>query len=132
MIRLFRKLDTVKVVDDQCGNPTYTHDLAEALLIIIHHDSTVYGTYHFSNDGNTSWYGFAKEIYQGCIRYGYPIKQVHIVPIKTDEYPAKAVRPRNSVLSKEKFKNTFTTTIQRWETALDNFLREIAERNGDE
>ena len=63
MLRLFKERDSVKVVEDQWGSPTYTVDLAGAFLKIIEDDSVSYGAYHFTNEGVTSWYEFAKAIY---------------------------------------------------------------------
>jgi len=85
MLRLFKERDLVKVVEDQWGSPTYTADLAGAILKIIEDDSDSYGIYHFTNEGMTSWYEFARTIYKKAKRLGLieGNKKVVIKPIKT-------------------------------------------------
>ena len=124
MLRLFKERDFVKVVDDQWGSPTYTADLAGAILKIIEDDSVSYGLYHFTNEGVTSWYEFARTIYKKTKRLGLieGNKKVEIQPIKTKDYPTKALRPRYSVLSKEKIKREFNLKIRDWDKALEDFL----------
>ena len=124
MLRLFKRRDVVKVVEDQWGSPTYTVDLAGAILKIIEDDTFSYGIYHFTNEGVTSWYEFARVIYKkakrlGLIEYN---KKVEIQPIKTKDYPTAARRPRYSVLSKEKVKKEFGLKIRDWDEALEDFL----------
>ncbi len=70
MLKLFKERDSVKVVDDQRGSPTYTVDLAGTILKIIEDDSVSYGIYHFTNEGITSWYEFARTIYKKAKRLG--------------------------------------------------------------
>lgn len=127
MIRLFKEREVVKVVSDQFGTPTYTKDLAELILTIVKKDSSSYGIYHFTNDGRTNWYLFAKKIYELSCEAGIldGDKKLEIVPIKTEEYPTKAKRPKNSYLSKDKVKKTFGITISRWEDSLKKFITEI-------
>ena len=124
MLRLFKERNLVKVVDDQWGSPTYTVDLAEAILKIIEDDSVNYGIYHFTNEGMTSWYEFARTIYKKAKRLGLleRNKKVEIQPIKTEDYPTAARRPGYSVLSKEKIKREFNLKIRDWNEALEDFL----------
>jgi dTDP-4-dehydrorhamnose reductase len=124
MLKLFRERDLVKVVEDQWGSPTYTVDLAKAVLKIIENDFKKYGIYHFTNEGVTNWYAFAQLIYDKAKRLGilHNNSQVEIKPIKTDEYPTSAKRPVYSVLSQEKIKNAFNLKIRGWEEALEDFL----------
>jgi len=124
MLRLFKERDLVKVVEDQWGSPTYTVDLAGAILKIIEDDSVSYGIYHFTNEGVTNWYEFARTIYKKAKRLGLieGDKKVVIKPIKTEDYPTKARRPRYSVLSKEKIKKEFNIKIREWGKALEDFL----------
>jgi len=124
MLRLFKERELVKVVEDQWGAPTYTVDLASAILKVIEDDSVSYGTYHFTNEGMTSWYEFAKAIYKKAKRLGLIAdnKKIEIQPIKTEEYPTAARRPRYSVLSKEKIKREFDLKIREWDKALEDFL----------
>ena len=124
MLRLFKERDGVKVVEDQWGSPTYTVDLAGAILKIIEDDSVSYGVYHFTNEGVTSWYEFSRTIYKKAKKLGLieDNKKVDIQPIKTKDYPTAARRPRYSVLSKEKIKREFGLKIRDWDKALEDFL----------
>ena len=124
MLRLFKGRDLVKVVDNQWGSPTYTVDLAGAILRIIEDDSVSYGIYHFTNEGMTSWYEFARTIYKKAKRLGLieNNKKVEIKPIKTEEYPTAVRRPKYSALSKEKIKKVFDLKIRGWDEALEYFL----------
>lgn len=129
MLRLFKERDSIKVVEDQWGSPTYTADLAGAILKIIEDDSVSYGVYHFTNEGVTSWYEFARTIYKKAKRLGLieGNKKILIEPIKTEDYPTKALRPRYSVLSKEKIKKGFNLKIKDWDKALEDFLISLRE-----
>jgi len=124
MLRLFKERDVVKVVEDQWGSPTYTVDLAGAILKIVEDNSVSYGIYHFTNKDMTSWYEFARTIYKKAKRLGLveSNKKVEIQPIKTEDYSTAAKRPRYSVLSKEKIKREFGLKIRDWDEALEDFL----------
>ena len=128
MLRLFKEKDLVKVVEDQWGSPTYTVDLARAILKIIEDDLVSYGIYHFTNEGMTSWYEFARTIYKKAKKLGLieGNKKVEIRPIKTENYPTIARRPKYSVLSKEKIKREFNLKIRSWEEALKDFLNTLS------
>jgi len=133
MIRLFNQKDEIGVVSDQWGTPTYTKDLANAILRIVRPDSDAFGIYHFSNAGTRvesdknvevgiTWYDFAEEIYRVSKECGIINSDVKIRPIKTEDYPTKAKRPKNSLLSKEKIKKTFGIEIRSWQEALKDFI----------
>ncbi|HDK26236.1 MAG TPA: dTDP-4-dehydrorhamnose reductase [Candidatus Atribacteria bacterium] len=124
MLRLFKERDVVKVVKDQLGSPTYSADLAGAILKIIEDDSVSYGIYHFTNEGVVSWYKFSQTIYKKAKRLGMieDDKKVEIQSIKTEEYPTVARRPRYSVLSIDKIKRKFNLKIRNWDEALEDFL----------
>ncbi len=113
MLNLAKKLDTLKVVNDQYGRPTYTHDLAEFMIYIINHEIGG-GIYHFSNDGQATWFEFAKEILKN--------EEVEIIPVSSEEFPQKAKRPKHSIMSLESVKNT-GFTIPSWKNALDRFMK---------
>ena len=133
MLRLFQEKNLIKVVEDQWGSPTYTVDLAGAILKIIEDDSVRYGIYHFTNKSITSWYKFARTIYSKAKRLELieDNKKVEIQPIKTKDYPTAAMRPKYSVLSKEKIKREFSIKIRDWNEALDDFLISLKrEREG--
>lgn len=117
MLRLANEKDSLTVVNDQIGTPTHAVDLAEVLLKIISTNNQQpttnnYGTYHFANEGQCSWYDFAKKIFE--------LNQIKIdlKPIPTSSFPTPAKRPSYSVLDKTKIKSTFGLTINPWEESL--------------
>jgi dTDP-4-dehydrorhamnose reductase len=112
MLRLGKERDQLGVIVDQVGSPTYAIDLAGAVLDIIASESKAYGIYHYSNEGVTSWYDFAKAVFD--------ISQttVELNPVKTSEYVTKAVRPAYSVMDKSKIKQTFGMKIPYWRDSL--------------
>jgi len=130
MLRLFKERDMVRVVEDQWGSPTYTVDLARAILKIIEDDSISYGIYHFTNEGVINWYEFARTIYKKVKRLGLieDNKKVEIQPIKSSDYPTVAMRPKYSILSKEKIKREFNLKIKDWDEALEGFLYTLSLR----
>jgi dTDP-4-dehydrorhamnose reductase len=116
MIRLGKERDSLSVVNDQIGTPTYATDLAEVILKIIDHQSRKYGLYHFSNDGAVSWFEFAKTIFE------LSNIKIDLKAIPTTDYPTPAVRPKFSVLNKDKIKNSFNIEIKKWTTSLKTSL----------
>ena len=124
MLKLFKEKEEIKVVSDQWGSPTYTVDLAKGILEIINNDSDKFGIYHFTNEGVTNWYEFAREIYRKSKKLGIidSNKEVKIRAIETKEYPTFAQRPKCSWLSKEKIKRELNLDIRNWEDALTDFL----------
>ncbi len=124
MLNLFRTRDTVKVVEDQWGSPTYARDLAGAVLTVVQRRGWEPGIYHYSNDGRTNWFEFARQIHTLAARRGLAPAGVAIVPIKADQYPTKARRPANSYLSKAKFVGAFDAVIRPWQTALEACFEE--------
>ena len=121
MLRLGRERDTLGVVFDQIGTPTYAGDLAQAIFEAIGH-GIVPGIYHFSNEGVCSWYDFALAIHRLA-----GIDTCQVSPLHTDEYPAKAPRPHYSVLDKTKIKKTFGIKIPHWETSLAECVKQLNE-----
>lgn len=117
MLRLSETHDTLTVVDDQVGSPTYTYDLARLLVDML--ETEKYGRYHATNEGLCSWYEFAKEIFRQAGR------EVKVLPVSSEEYPAKAKRPHNSRMNKEKLKEMGFTPLPSWEDALSRYLKEI-------
>ena len=124
MLRSFKEKEVIKVVSDQWGSPTYTVDLAGSILKIIEDDSIKYGIYHFTNEGVTNWYKFARAIYSKARKLNLisASKKVVLKAIKTEEYPTAAARPRSSILSKEKIKKEFNLEIRGWKEALTEYL----------
>jgi dTDP-4-dehydrorhamnose reductase len=127
MLSLFKKGGEVRVVSDQYGSPTWTKDLAAAVLRIVESGGGEYGVYHYTGEGRTSWYGFAREINEQGTALGLLDKKSAVVPITTADYPTVARRPHNSCLSKERIRKTFGVAIPRWEDSLKNFLFGIRE-----
>jgi dTDP-4-dehydrorhamnose reductase len=112
MLRVAKERTELNVVNDQTGTPTNAIDLAEAILQMISLGKGHYGTYHYSNEGETTWYGFAKKIFE--------INDISISvnPIPTSAYPTPAQRPAYSVLDKSKIKRTFGVNVSSWEDSL--------------
>lgn len=120
MLKVGKKFDTLKVVNDQIGTPTYTYDLSRLLVDMIETDK--YGYYHATNEGGyISWYDFACEIFKQA---GYKTK---VNPVTTEEYGvSKARRPFNSRLNKTKLVDNGFTPLPDWKDALSRYLKEIA------
>lgn len=116
MIRLGKERDTLGVVFDQIGTPTYAKDLARAICSIIN-KGLIRGVYHFSNEGVCSWYDFAVAVHRLA-----GIKSCKVKPLHTAEYPVKANRPAYSVLDKTKIKTTFGIEIPHWEESLERCI----------
>ena len=114
MLRLAKERDTLGVVNDQTGTPTYAVDLAEALVQIMKSNSHNYGIYHYSNEGVASWYDFAKRIFE------LNNVSIKLNPILTSQFPTPAKRPLYSVLDKSKIKSVFKIAIKNWEDALES------------
>lgn len=104
MINLMNSKESIKVVNDQFGSPTYTGDVAELIYYCIQNHNFDYGLYHYTNEGNISWYDFANTIYEKGKEYNIISNDCKINPCTTEEYPTKAKRPKYSVLSVEKIK----------------------------
>lgn len=124
MLNISKKRNLIRVVDDQISSPTYASDLAEVVLSIVgsnkfREHEEISGLYHYSNIGEASWYEFAKEIFK--------IKKVNCIvePIKTNEFPSLANRPKNTLLSKEKFAKELGYELYHWKSSLKNCLSKI-------
>lgn len=117
MLRLAETRDELNVVGDQFGSPTYTSDLAKLLIDMIKTDK--YGIYHASNEGFCSWSDFAQEIFRQA-----DIK-VKVNSISTEEYPTRAVRPKNSRMSKQKLINNGFHPLPKWQDALESYLKQL-------
>ena len=123
MLRLASERDTLSVVSDQIGTPTNAVDLAEVLIVIMvssfKFQVSSFGIYNFSNEGQCSWYDFAKEIFH---QKGVSID---LKPILTSAYPTPAKRPAYSVLDKTKIKSTFGVEIKEWQTSLATCINQL-------
>lgn len=117
MLKLGETHDTLTVVNDQIGSPTYTYDLSRLLVDMI--ETEAYGRYHATNEGLCTWYEFAKEIFTQA---GMDVK---VLPVTSDEYPAKARRPHNSRMNKDKLEEKGFKRLPTWQDALGRYLKEV-------
>ena len=122
MLRLGREKESLGVIFDQIGTPTYANDLARAIFAAINR-GIVPGIYHFSDEGVCSWYDFTVAIHRIA-----GITSCKVSPLHTDEYPAKAPRPQYSVLDKTKIKKTFGIGIPHWEESLQVCIERLAQQ----
>ena len=126
MLRLSENHQTLNVVSDQIGSPTYTVDLARFLIDLAQSDK--YGTYHATNEGFCSWYEFAKAIFKEMK------KDVEVNPVSTEEYQQQlatrqAPRPKNSRFSKQKLKENGFVPLPSWQDALKRYCTLLKEEN---
>ncbi len=117
MLRLSETHKKITVVNDQYGSPTYTYDLARLLVDMILTEK--YGVYHATNEGICTWYEFACEIFKQA---GV---EMEVTPVTSAEYPAKAKRPENSRMSKEKLSDNGFERLPSWQDALKRYLEAI-------
>lgn len=121
MIRLGKERDSLGVIFDQIGTPTYARDLARAIFEAIR-QGVVPGVYHFSNEGVCSWYDFTKAIHRLA-----GITTCQVKPLHTSEYPAKAKRPHYSVLDKSKIKATYGMEVPYWMESLEECIKALSD-----
>lgn len=119
MIRLGQERDSLGVIFDQIGTPTYANDLAQAIFAAIN-KGVIRGIYHFSDEGVCSWYDFTIAIHRLA-----GIASCKVKPLHTADYPAKAPRPHYSVLDKTKIKDTFGIEIPHWEESLKRCINQL-------
>lgn len=128
MLNVGKTHDTLTVVNDQIGTPTYTYDLARLLVDMI--ETEKYGYYHATNEGGyISWHTFASEIFRQAAAMGHPEydkDHLTVLPVTTAEYGiSKAKRPFNSRLDKSKLVQNGFTPLPTWQDALERYLKEI-------
>lgn len=117
MLKLAKERDSLTVVDDQIGSPTYTADLSKLLVSMIQTDK--YGRYHATNEGYCSWYEFAKEIFKVA---GVTI---NVAPVDSSAYPVKAKRPANSRMEKKKLDEMGFKRLPSWQDATRRYIEEL-------
>ncbi len=117
MLNLAENHDTITVVNDQVGSPTYTYDLSRLLVDMI--ETEKYGRYHATNEGLCTWYEFAVEIFRQAGIH------VNVVPVTSEEFKAKAKRPHNSRLNKDKLDVMGFERLPKWQDALARYLEII-------
>ena len=119
MLRLLREKESIRVVEDQHGSPTYAADLAAAIMTIVEKENSGHshsGIYNYCNEGETTWYGFAKAIKK------YIKSKCSIEPVPASGYPTPARRPKYSVLDTTKIRKTFDPSIPEWKDSLHTCL----------
>lgn len=122
MLKLGESHDTLTVVNDQIGTPTYTYDLAKLLVDML--EKKEYGIYHATNEGGyISWYDFAREIFRQAGM------DVNVIPVTSEEYKAKAQRPFNSRMEKKKLSEHGFHRLPTWQEALAHYLKELGKVN---
>ena len=117
MLKLAQTHDTLKVVSDQIGRPTYAPHLSYAISRLI--ETNAYGTYHISNNGQCSWYDFAKEIFK------IAELDMNVEPITSQEYGNKAVRPQYSVMDLTKIESLLGYEMKNWRCGLEDYIKAI-------
>jgi dTDP-4-dehydrorhamnose reductase len=136
MLRLMNERDSVSVVNDQRGSPTWARDLSGALLALIrtvreNHQRPAgnpvpYGIYHYTNEGEIAWFDFAREIYAQGRRLGLIHKECEVKPCISAEYPSRVTRPAYSVLDKTKIRAALHLDIPSWDKSLAHYLAYLA------
>jgi dTDP-4-dehydrorhamnose reductase len=132
MLKLGRERDTLKVVSDQFGCPTFAADLAEAILEVVcqakKNQSVKWGTYHYCGAGKTTWHGFATAIFEIARQYE-KLTVESVVPISTAEYPTPVKRPANSVLDCSKIERKFGIRPRPWRESLTEMIEQLYKLN---
>jgi len=125
MLALMNERDEIRVVDDQRGGPTWAFDLANAIVNFIGSEAP-YGIYHYANEGEVTWFGFAREIYERGREIGLVKRECRVLPCSSLEYPTRAPRPAYSVLDKAKIKSALGIAIPEWGESLKGYLKSCA------
>lgn len=127
IMRLADEKDLIRVVNDQYGSPTYAADLADAITVIIEtirmNKEAIWGTYHYTGKGVTTWYDFAREIVE-LVRRGKKLAVKEIEPILSSEYPTPVKRPAYSVLDCSLIEDRFNIRTKPWRESLELMLME--------
>jgi dTDP-4-dehydrorhamnose reductase len=129
MLRLMKERETLSVVNDQRGSPTWTRDLASAVTALIKAAeggrAIPYGIYHYTNEGNITWFDFAQEIYRQGRKLGILTGDCAVKPCTSAEYPSRVRRPAYSVLDKTKIKAALGIEIPLWDRSLKRALQDL-------
>ncbi len=119
MLHLFKEKDQLQIVNDQFGQPTNANDLAETIMNIIQSERKTYGIFHFSNEGETTWFEFAKRIAE------LSHSKIRLSPITTLEFPTKAIRPKRSTMCLDKIGASYGIETTHWEHSLEDCLQTL-------
>jgi dTDP-4-dehydrorhamnose reductase len=129
MLRLMAERPSVRVVADQHGRPTYSQDLARAILSLMGLDGAPSacpsGVYHFANGGTTTWHGLCVEVLSAAQRLGHPLRCQQVEPVSTEAFPRPAQRPAYSILSTEKFERAAHWTPRPFGEAVAHYLSSV-------
>lgn len=129
MLRLGYEREELKIVDDQIGAPTLSRDVAEATVKILKHPDlkSKSGIYHLSPQGQTSWCGFARKVFelQAALHPDQPLKVQRVLGIRSEEYPTPAKRPRNSRMNSQKVSDVFGVQLLDWDQSLKNMMKQV-------
>jgi dTDP-4-dehydrorhamnose reductase len=134
MLNLGKDRETLRVVADQIGAPTYAPHLARVTFDVVRavlDDKKPAGLYHLCNGGQTSWHGFAEEIFAQARKQGLELKVNRVEPIRTEEYPSPAARPKNSRLDTEKAFQTWGVRLPDWKKGLNECLTQVTQKQED-
>jgi len=132
MLQLAKSRSELSVVDDQLGCPTYAPHIADAILQIVENltnsseRETIWGIYNIAGSGETTWCGFAREIFENSAKHGE--KEVTVSPISTKEYPTPARRPENSRLACNKLNQVFGVTMPDWQTGVSDCVSRLLQK----
>ena len=118
MLKLGETHSNLTVVNDQIGSPTYTYDLSRLLVDMV--ETEKYGVYHATNEGVCSWYDFACEIFKQA-----KMDKVSVAPVDSSAYPAKAKRPSNSRMSKDKLEENGFKRLPSWQNAVKRYIMKL-------
>jgi dTDP-4-dehydrorhamnose reductase len=134
IFNLAQEKNSLNIVDDQWGSPTSVETLSKAIQIIIQYldqknNSDVYGTYHVSSDGETSWYLYTRKILDTLesFKFELKLKKYDLHPISSAQYTQNAKRPKNSILNTDKFKKIFMTEFSHWENEINDTVLQMLE-----
>ena len=122
MLKLASEREKLSVVDDQIGTPSWTYDIARAVLTLI--EAEAKGIYHFTNEGVASWYDLAQQTVEIARELGFSLRVDRVRPIPSSDYPTPAVRPAYSVLSKKRVRELLGYAIPHWRSSLRRMLEQ--------
>lgn len=123
MLKLAQTNNEIKVVNDQQGTPTWANTIALATMLALNIPET--GIYHLTAAGHTTWYGFAKQIFEQAVRIELLPKMPHLIPISSQDFPTAATRPKYSVLDCQKFSGTFNVKLPHWQSTLQHCMQRM-------
>ncbi len=124
MLKLAQSHDELKVVNDQQGTPTWANTIALATMLSLNIPES--GVYHLTAAGHTTWYGFAKRIFEQAVRIGLLDSKPKLIPVSSEQFPTAAIRPNYSVLDCQKFAGTFNVKLPHWQTTLQLCMQRMS------